>query len=348
MSIVILIIAVLAILVIVGTNTNKKEELQKQKRYINEYERDIILKKPEQLDTNINESIMNEKYDFIAIDFETANSERISACAIGLAFVRNNQIEKTEFYYIRPPALIFDQRNVSIHHITAKDVESAYTFDVLYNSILKNYFTINLLVLHNSSMDASIIKQLFELHNISDRVNYIDTMQIAKSNDLPGKLAELCFEFNIDFPNRHDAREDATACANVYIELISRFKTIKYIKTINSDSKQIYRDRAASSVSDEKKTELINSVSDNYIKNTDKFSIEGKKVVITGTFSISREEIKRLVQENGGVLVSAVSKKTELVIVGEDAGPSKLDKIKELGIKIIDEKSFFEIIKLAQ
>lgn len=67
---------------------------------------------------------------------------------------------------------------------------------------------------------------------------------------------------------------------------------------------------------------------------------EGKNVVITGTLSsFKRSEAQKLVKENGGTTSDSVSKAVNLVVVGESAG-SKLDKAKKLGIEIIDEQTF--------
>lgn len=71
----------------------------------------------------------------------------------------------------------------------------------------------------------------------------------------------------------------------------------------------------------------------------------GEKVVLTGTLvSFKRDEASKLIEENGGEVSSSVSKNTTMVLVGENAG-SKLDKAKELGIKIIDEETFKSLLK---
>ena len=70
----------------------------------------------------------------------------------------------------------------------------------------------------------------------------------------------------------------------------------------------------------------------------------GKKVVLTGTISMPRDEAKMLIMKQGGKISESVSKKTDIVIAGEAAG-SKLDKAKELGIYIMDDKEFQEKIK---
>lgn len=70
----------------------------------------------------------------------------------------------------------------------------------------------------------------------------------------------------------------------------------------------------------------------------------GQNVVLTGTLSrFKRSEAQKLIEEQGGVNQSAVTSKTTLVIAGESAG-SKLDKAKDLGIRIIGEEEFLKIL----
>ncbi|MBQ3669773.1 MAG: NAD-dependent DNA ligase LigA, partial [Clostridia bacterium] len=75
-------------------------------------------------------------------------------------------------------------------------------------------------------------------------------------------------------------------------------------------------------------------------------ALAGKTVVVTGTLSrYSRTQAEELIRQNGGKAASSVSSKTSLVLAGENAG-SKLDKAQKLGIKVIDETEFEQIINL--
>ena len=69
-------------------------------------------------------------------------------------------------------------------------------------------------------------------------------------------------------------------------------------------------------------------------------------IVISGTFSrISREELKELIHQHGGKNVSSISASTSLLVAGEKMGPAKLEKANKLGVKIISEDEFFNLIK---
>ena len=72
--------------------------------------------------------------------------------------------------------------------------------------------------------------------------------------------------------------------------------------------------------------------------------LEGKKFVLTGSLpNLTRKEASELIEKHGGTTTSSVSKNTDFVLAGESAG-SKLDKARNLDIKIIDEEEFLEMI----
>jgi DNA ligase (NAD+) len=80
------------------------------------------------------------------------------------------------------------------------------------------------------------------------------------------------------------------------------------------------------------------------IAEKEKKVLEGKTFVFTGRISMSREDAKSKVERLGGKVVSNVSKKTDYVVAGEEAG-SKLEKAEKLGVRIIDEEAFREMVK---
>ena len=91
---------------------------------------------------------------------------------------------------------------------------------------------------------------------------------------------------------------------------------------------------------EEENVNMTDSVSD---ESTNKLS--GLTIVVTGTLkNFGRKEITELIENNGGKCSGSVSKKTSFVIAGEAAG-SKLTKANELGVKVIDEAEFLEMLK---
>jgi len=74
--------------------------------------------------------------------------------------------------------------------------------------------------------------------------------------------------------------------------------------------------------------------------------LDNLKIVITGSFeNFSRDELKQLIKQRGGIPSSAVSSKTDYLIIGENAG-SKLKKATEFGIELITEDKLSDFLKL--
>lgn len=70
----------------------------------------------------------------------------------------------------------------------------------------------------------------------------------------------------------------------------------------------------------------------------------GKTFVVSGVFERSREDLKKLIEDNGGKVSSSISSKTNYLVAGENMGPSKLAKAEKLGTKIISEKDFLGLL----
>jgi DNA polymerase-3 subunit epsilon len=159
--------------------------------------------------------------DFTAIDFETANSSNASACAVGLARVRDGQVVATAGWLIQPPPghdRFFDL-NTRIHGITADDVTHAKSWSAQLGD-LAAFAGADVLVAHNAGFDMTVLRRACEA--TGDRhppYEYVCSLQVARklydldSYRLPSVAAAAGF---IDFAH-HDAAADALACAHIII-----------------------------------------------------------------------------------------------------------------------------------
>ncbi|QED36381.1 NAD-dependent DNA ligase LigA [Antarcticibacterium arcticum] len=74
--------------------------------------------------------------------------------------------------------------------------------------------------------------------------------------------------------------------------------------------------------------------------------LNGDTYVISGVFSrVSRDELKKIIEENGGKVSGSISSKTNFLVAGENMGPSKLAKAEKLGTRILSEEEFLEMVK---
>jgi DNA ligase (NAD+) len=73
--------------------------------------------------------------------------------------------------------------------------------------------------------------------------------------------------------------------------------------------------------------------------------LQGKSIVVSGVFSLhSRDEYKAMIEAHGGKNVGSVSKKTSFILAGDNMGPEKRKKAESLGVEIITEENFLQLI----
>jgi DNA polymerase III subunit epsilon len=155
--------------------------------------------------------------NFVAIDFETANEKRSSACALGLVVVTDGVIVEKLSWLIRPPELYFNPYNTYIHGITKKDVIDKPEFDQLWVT-LREYLEGKTIVAHNASFDLSVLRSILDTYNIPyPELRYFCTVTIAKNvwpDLLNHRLNSVAQRLGLKFKH-HDAVEDAFVAAEI-------------------------------------------------------------------------------------------------------------------------------------
>ncbi|NQT92967.1 MAG: hypothetical protein HQ559_09410 [Lentisphaerae bacterium] len=156
--------------------------------------------------------------EFVAIDFETANPKRVSACAIGFAYVSNGEIVESKGYLVKPIGghAAFQSK---IHGIKEEHTIDKPEFGDLYPAI--SSLLACPLVAH-SLFDRQVLNALAEHFSLPLSFEYTDTSALAKQR-LPNlrnhKLKTLVKHLQLPPFKHHDATEDAVACARVYLKL---------------------------------------------------------------------------------------------------------------------------------
>ncbi|MEM6473855.1 MAG: exonuclease domain-containing protein [Planctomycetota bacterium] len=157
--------------------------------------------------------------NFAAIDFETANRRRDSACQLGAVIVESGEIVREQVWMIRPEPFFFSPSNIRIHGIRPSDVDSAETFGECWDSI-QSFLGDHCLIAHNAAFDLGVLIGCLQRHRISTpSLKFSCTRLIAKQT-WPERprfgLKPLSTWLGVDF-RHHDALEDARACAKVLI-----------------------------------------------------------------------------------------------------------------------------------
>jgi DNA polymerase-3 subunit epsilon len=165
--------------------------------------------------------------NFLALDFETANYYRDSACALGLVRVEDGQIVDTASFLIRPPYKYFVF--TYIHGITWEDVADEPTFGQHWKSIKPFFEEIDFAVAHNASFDSNVLRACCERYKIvTPEVDFRCTMKLSRQvyNLYPTNLPAVCNEFNIALQH-HNALSDTLACAKIMMEILKKVESLK-------------------------------------------------------------------------------------------------------------------------
>lgn len=160
---------------------------------------------------------------FTAIDFETANSQRGSVCAVGLAKVISGEIVERASWLIKPPSGIdhFEPRNVGIHGIRAQDVVTARDWEESLASIFR-FAAGGHFVAYNARFDASVMRAATEVTGIYlPQHEFYCALELAQGHlDLPRhRLNDVNDHLDLPPFEHHEAGADAIACASVVLAI---------------------------------------------------------------------------------------------------------------------------------
>ncbi|WP_288994458.1 NAD-dependent DNA ligase LigA [uncultured Polaribacter sp.] len=191
------------------------------------------------------------------------------------------------------------------------------------------------------------VEQIIPLERMAEKSAQNMINGIEKSKEIP--FEKVLFALGIRFVGETVAKK-----------LAKHFKSIDNLMTADFDiliGVDEIGDRIAQSIidfsSDLGNIQLVNrlkhygvqlEVSEESLENqTDK--LKGQIFVVSGVFhQMSRNELKKAIEDNGGKVSSSISKKTNFIVAGDNMGPSKLTKAQDLGIEIISEQDFIDKI----
>ena len=186
-------------------------------------------------------------------------------------------------------------------------------------------------------------EDLLKLDGFKERKadNFINAVKNSKR----APLENFIFALGIDGVGKKTAKDLAKKFNNIHA-----LEQANYLDLITmNEIGEVLAQNVVDYFSDPENTEEIEKllslgVSPEYKENKVSGKFVGEKVVLTGSLqNYTRSQAQKIIEENGGEISSTVSKSTTLVIAGESAG-SKLDKARALGIKIIDENEFNDIL----
>ena len=289
---------------------------------------------------------------FNAIDVETANADRASICQIGIVQVCDGKLTD-RWQTLIDPEDWFDEFNVAIHGIEERDVTGSPTFAEI-ESTLRQRLNDCVVVSHSSFDRVAIERALARYHLEPLNLQWLDSAMIVRRTwpDQFGKrgygLKNVADAFNIEFVH-HDALEDARAVAEIVVMACEQagFDIQEWIRRVK-------RPIFARKKSGTKRGKSISRTG-----NPDGIMF-GETVAFTGALSIARHEAADLAADLGCNVVTSVSKKVSMLIIGtqnrslfngydKSSKHRKAESLISEGttIQILSESDFLELVNLS-
>ena len=297
----------------------------------------------------MNDSEVSSINEFVAIDVETANSDMASICQIGIAKFSNGKLVD-EWSSLIDPEDYFDSINIGIHGIDEDCVSGKPTFPEIVET-LKKFLENTLCVCHTHFDRVSINKALRKYDVIPLSSVWLDSAMVVRRtwSDVANQgygLANVCKKLGYTFKH-HDALEDAKASGYVLLAAINE-------SNMDLDA---WKKRITQPI------DPANSSSGAAIRRegNPEGELRGEEIVFTGALEMSRNEAANLAARLGCKVTDGVTKKTTLLVVGDQdvtklAGKEKSAKhlkaemliAKGHKIRILKESDFMELSKLSQ
>ena len=304
--------------------------------------------------------------ELIAIDFETANEQRGSPCAVGYAIFDEGGVSDSGAFLIRPPEFRFDDFNISIHGITPTMCKRAPEWPSALSELLAIVGD-RIVVAHYAPFDIGVLRDACRNSEIAcPELRFFCTRQISRlvwpqlgSYSLPD-VADFIGLGSID---HHDAQADAEAAAGIAIaamrmsdcatfsQLLERNRVV--LGTLQegnwSGSNGHYRGPHV-------KHQIPREPSEGVVVD-ESHPFFGKTILFTGGLaSMTHDAARQAVVDSGGRAVTTVATSTDYLVVGgefhgllQGRQSSKLEKalaIREEGgsVELLDESEFLAML----
>ncbi|MGE5314027.1 MAG: 3'-5' exonuclease [Acidobacteriota bacterium] len=180
----------------------------------------------------------------LALDFETADYQADSACALGLAMIEDGTITRTHTILIRPPRRYF--QFTYIHGITWEDVKDKPTFAEHWEELARWFEEADFLVAHNAPFDRGVLRACCLAAGVMPPSKpFLCTVRLSRSlwQLKPAALPNVCEHFGIGL-NHHDAGSDTLACARIMIHALASIAGGGAHATPDHLSRYVLRDRS--------------------------------------------------------------------------------------------------------
>jgi len=268
------------------------------------------------------EKVLNiNKPDFVSIDFEHATRFKGSVCSVGIASFKNGEIIDEYYSLVKPPQNEYEWATTNKHKINSTHTENAPGFNEVFPEISKRIKDKTVVAHGAFHTDKHCLEQAMGHNDIMDNlnINWVCTQELCES-----KLDVACKVCNIELEH-HNSLSDAKACGVLYDLYLKNELPIGLIQ----EEKAIQKELQQSNSSFYPKAltgEVLKPDFENAKNKNNPFFM--RKVVITGFDSAVKEQLAIELKELGADVDTNVGKRTNFLIIGDNAGPSKVKNMK--------------------
>ncbi len=267
-----------------------------------------------------------EALNFVAIDLETATSNRNSICQIGITEVEKGIPRTTRSWFVKPEGNIYDSMNIWIHGITPEDTKNSPSFPEVWKDVLP-YLNGKTVIAHNTSFDMYALRDAFDKYDMEyPTFEYYCSLRIAKY------IVKGCYSYSLDvvlkhlgiqFEHHHKADSDSLGCAKLILRCLELDNS-----TLDDLEKKynFHKGRFAPNVFiahlQNEKPYKYNSIIKSLEEHPDLIDegnyFFGKTVCFTGTCQYGvRRELLQKVKDIGGIPMDNVTNDTDVLVVGQ-------------------------------
>lgn len=293
--------------------------------------------------------------NFVALDLETANAYRGSICQIGITEVIDGKVQPSKSWLVKPQNNEYDEFNIEIHGITPEDTKNSPSFSEVWKEV-KPFLEGKTVVAHNTSFDMYALRDAFNEYGIDyPTFDYFCTLRIAR------QLIKGCYSYSLNvvlyylgikFEGHHKADNDSLGCA----ELLLKCLEIDGSTLDEMESKyNFHRGKFAHSTfiahqaNKQTKAQVFNSLEEHPELVDEANYFYGKNVCFTGTCMYgARKELLQKIKDVGGIPSDSVTKKTEVLVVGQQdyrvVGDSGMSNKQKKAFQLLEKGQDIEIL----
>jgi len=304
-------------------------------------------------------------FDFVAIDFETANEKRCSPCSLGLVMIKNGSVVERRAWLLRPPSsfFYFNPINIRIHGIDEEMVADKPELVDLWDEIAP-FLEGNIVCAHNASFDFSVLRRTLEVYDIPlpncDILCSVAVSRRAWPELVSFSLPIVASRLNLPLQH-HDAGDDAACSAEILLRACNEHD----IEFLDEMEKRLevfpgyLRHGVYSCCSTPRSTKpLTPPPSPKECGRNRNHPLFGKQVVFTGALKLmTRDTAFRHVALAGGHPRSGMSGNIDYLVMGvqdfsrfrngqKSSKTSKAEELRASGydIEIISEEDFTKML----